>query len=283
MFGDNPLRLSKAQNPDIVGREPGENRMTALKAFGRLLWSPVRPSENWAQTLVRVAGNLLRWVIGLPIVVGLLGWGVFSLHSWWSDRPYRLTGLEGVEIGMTPTEVTLIKGAPKYITPILAEVAFDEIKPALEEEWTPPDPPNEEIGAVAGVWTPPSIIEGPDGQEFWFPSGTPDEVISATIREYYQGVVAIEMMSFDDIEVYFDRSSEGASLIARICLTQLAYSDGVIGIAGMNTEAEVIRHLGQPDSVSINDDGLSKWSSFERYNLTVRFKKARVYDICAGT
>lgn len=121
MFGDNPLRLSKVQNPDIVRTKPGENGMTALKALGRLLWSPVRASENWAQTLVRVAGNFLRWVIGLPIVVGLLGWGVFSFNSWWKDRPYRLTGLEGVEIGMTPTEVTLIKGAPSSNDPAAIE------------------------------------------------------------------------------------------------------------------------------------------------------------------
>jgi hypothetical protein len=205
---------------------------------------------------------------------------------------------------MTPTEVTLIKGAPKYITPVLAEVAFDEIKPALEEEWTPLTEEQEfkfrlraEREAAAAAHRADEqlaslsrfksesipIIEGPDGQEFWFPSGTPDEVISATIREYYQGVVAIELMRFDDVQVYFDRSSEGASQVARICLSQLAYSDGVIGIAGMNTEAEVIRRLGQPDSVSVNDDGLFKWSYFGRYNLVVRFEKARVVGICVGT
>lgn len=267
MFGGNPLRLSKAQNPDIVGREHGENRMTALKAFGRLLWSPVRPSENWAQTLVRVAGNLLRWVIGLPILVGLLGWGVFSFHNWWKDRPYRLTGLEGVEIGMTPTEVTLIKGAPKYIIPILAEVAFAEIK------FTP-----EKRARLAEM-----KLELFELKRQRAAMSTAQEAPAPAALAAPPPPGADELMSFDDVEVYFDRSSEGASQVARICLSQLAYSNGVIGIAGTNTEAEVIRHLGQPDSVSINDDGLSKWSSFERYNLTVWFKKARVYDICVGT
>lgn len=250
--------------------------MTALKAFGRLLWSPVRPSENWAQTLVRVAGNLLRWVIGLPIVVGLLGWGVFSLHSWWSDRPYRLTGLQGVEIGMTPTEVTLIKGAPKYIIPILAAVAFDDIKPPQEEDWRPPLP--------EGFM---HIREGSDGQEFLFPDGTPEEVMDATIRKHYQNAAAIDEMRFenplDAIEVHFDRGSEGASQVSLICLTEPQRFHRVIGVSGSDTEEEVIRHLGQPDSVEIDDNGLSKWSSFERYNLFVRFEKARVVGICVGT
>lgn len=186
--------------------------------LGRLMWSPVRQGENAAQTIVRVIGNLLRWVIGLPIVVGLIGWGVFSFHSWWSERPYRLTGLEGVEIGMTPTEVTLIKGAPRTSVP---EQRDD------------------------GSWS--------------------------------QG------MFFGEQLVIFSGESEDALRVYRICLTEPRYYDRVIGVAGSDTEAEVIRHLGQPDSVSINDDGLRKQSSFERYNLMIVFEKARADTICVGT
>lgn len=33
-----------------------------------LFWDPIRPGENWAQTLVRVAGNLTRTAITLGLV-----------------------------------------------------------------------------------------------------------------------------------------------------------------------------------------------------------------------
>jgi hypothetical protein len=84
----------------------------AWNTVGRLLWSPIRPGENWAQTLVRVAGNLLRWIIGLPVIALLLLWSWFSYSNWSNNRPYWVDEFKGVKIGMTPTDVTLAKGAP---------------------------------------------------------------------------------------------------------------------------------------------------------------------------
>ncbi|MBY9067624.1 hypothetical protein K1X12_11995 [Hyphomonas sp. WL0036] len=271
--------------------------VSAMKSLGRFFWSPVRPSENWAQTLVRVAGNLLRWVIGLPIVAGLIGWGVFSFHSWWSDRPYRLTGLEGVEIGMTPTEVTLIKGAPQLnsftrkdpLGPANYFDQFDEADPERDPLITKTNEDhytvNRNTGEVRkrdnlGTFRKIRSAINADGDILinegagWVP------LPSSAVEKHQES--SIEVMRFDDLAVFFDRDSEGSWHVFRICLTAPRYYDKVIGVSGSDTEAQVVRHLGQPDSVSVDDDGLGKRSSFERYNLLVRFEKARVAGICAG-
>lgn len=185
--------------------------------MGKLLWSPIRPGENWAQTLVRVAGNLLRWIIGLPIVVGLLIWGGVAGYGWWSDRPHRISELEGIAIGMTPTDVTLIKGAPRSSGP--------------EER-------ND------GSW--------------------------------------VEGMFFDDLLVLLKGPSKDKITVFRVCDTKPKYYDKVLGISGSDSERSVIRHLGEPDEVVIDDDKLGKASHFDRYNLMIRFKKAQVEAICVG-
>ena len=189
-----------------------------LRSLGRLLWSPVRASENWAQTLVRVVGNLLRWIIGLPLLIGLAAWGASSIDSWMSDRPRHISELEGIDIGMTPTEVTLVKGAPSTDGPMKAD----------DNSWK-------------------------------------------------------QAMVFDDLLVLFKGSSEEALRVSRVCLTAPRAYQEVIGVGGADSEKDVVRHLGQPDSEKIDADGLGKQSYFDQYNLMLRFEKAQVSGICVGT
>ena len=89
-------------------------------------------------------------------------------------------------------------------------------------------------------------------------------------------------MFFGELLVILSGSSQDALRVSRVCQTNPRYYDKVIGVSGSDTEADVIRHLGQPHSVSIDDDGLSKRSFFERYNLMLQFEQARVVAICAG-
>lgn len=100
-------------------QEPPQSKQTAAtmavkksNTFRRLIWSPPRPSENWAQTLVRVIGNLVRWAIAVPAVFGLGIWGAVSLLQWLEDRPVFVSEYDDIAIGMTPIEVTLLKGKP---------------------------------------------------------------------------------------------------------------------------------------------------------------------------
>lgn len=247
-------------------------------AVEKLLWSPMRPAENWAQTLVRVAGNLLRWIIGLPIAVGLIGWGFFTFHSWWSDRPYRLNGLEGVEIGMTTTEVTLIKGAPE----LRRSTGRDLFDPEAGEYLV-----NWQTGEVrkrsdGDSWNPVASARNKTTGEILIDEGAGWVPVPASMATKEEKSTD-ELMRFDDLVVFLGGGSEESRRVYRVCLSAPRSYDRVIGVSGSDTEAEVTSHLGQPDSVKIDDDGLGKRSSFERYNLMIRFEKARVVGICVGT
>tara|TARA_R110000744_G_scaffold57807_5_gene121101 strand:- start:178 stop:741 length:564 start_codon:yes stop_codon:yes gene_type:complete len=53
-----------------------------MSKLGRWFWAPRREPENWAQTLVRVLGNIFRDVISafvILVVVALVGWGISGL------------------------------------------------------------------------------------------------------------------------------------------------------------------------------------------------------------
>lgn len=78
----------------------------------RFLWDPKPEAENSAQTLVRVLGNWVRSGFTASVVLVFGAWAAIAVEIWWEDRPRRLTSLGGVEIGMRPVDVTLVKGAP---------------------------------------------------------------------------------------------------------------------------------------------------------------------------
>ena len=89
--------------------------MGAKLKLSQLLWSPVRENETWALTFVRVTGNLLRWIIGIPVIVILAFLGYFQLQQIESNRPKPIEHLEKmarISIGMTPDEVTVSNGEP---------------------------------------------------------------------------------------------------------------------------------------------------------------------------
>jgi hypothetical protein len=198
---------------------------------------------------------------------------------------------------MTPTEVTLIKGGPQRIIPSLAEVAITG--PVIVEG---PDgqefefPEGTSPGIISNTvrkfyadrsvyrWITESqlVIENPKGRTFLFPPFTLEEVINATIKEHEQGAGAFEQMKFDHLEVNFDRGPEGTSLVSQVCLRELKHYNKVIGVSGSDTEADIIRHLGQPDTVKVDEDGLAKRSFFDRYNIVIGFERARVTVICVG-
>ena len=135
-----------------------------------------------------------------------------------SIKPGEVHGLEGIEIGMSPTDVTLIMGSPKTNGPTLQD---------------------------DGLWQ--------------------------------------QAMAFDDLFVLFRGSSDSSLTVYRVCLDHPRYYKGVIGVSGADAEDHVIRRLGKPDKVIVADDGLSKFSYYEKYNLMLRFVRARVAAICVGT
>lgn len=244
-----------------------------------LFWTPLRPAENWAQTLVRVAGNLLRWIIGLPVVVGLIGWGVFSLYNWWADRPYHLTGLEGVEIGMTMTDVTLLKGAPTSSTNRF-------------QQYVTPRPPADTQFVTQRERTSQALPQGMPEEEReerrrQLLARRTELLADQTMTNWWENSPIVPQeraMTFGGgLLVTFSGMSEDAWRVSRVCQTNPNYWEKLIGVSRGDAEADVTRHLGQPDSIRIDDDGLSKLSFFEDYNLTIRFERARVVGYCVGT
>lgn len=56
-----------------------------MRWLHRWFWSPIREGENWAQTIVRVSGNLLRSIFTVLAVSALLA----SIVSYFSDLARR--------------------------------------------------------------------------------------------------------------------------------------------------------------------------------------------------
>lgn len=82
--------------------------------LSHLLWSPVKDGETWALTFVRIAGNLIRWLVIFPAIVFAVILAGYGIHQWYDNRPSELTAIEGIAIGMTPDEVTVSKGTPRF-------------------------------------------------------------------------------------------------------------------------------------------------------------------------
>ena len=82
--------------------------------LSHLLWSPVKEGETWALTFVRVAGNLIRWIVIFPAVLLAIGLGIYAVYLWNDSRPVELNEMRDVVIGMSPDDVTVAKGAPGF-------------------------------------------------------------------------------------------------------------------------------------------------------------------------
>jgi hypothetical protein len=89
-------------------------------------------------------------------------------------------------------------------------------------------------------------------------------------------------MFFGDLLVILSGRSQEQLRVSRICQTDPRPYHNVIGVSGSEAEADVIRHLGQPDTVRVDEDGLAKRSFFDRYNIVIGFERARVTVICVG-
>lgn len=73
----------------------GQGRI--MKWIGAWFWSRVRESENWAQTLVRVLGNLFRIVLTLVLFVV----GAAAVSSYLDSQRYRQKQAEARLISVT--------------------------------------------------------------------------------------------------------------------------------------------------------------------------------------
>ena len=80
------------------------------------------------------------------------------------------------------------------------------------------------------------------------------------------------------ITVGFEENSEGSLYVEEIC--QRKSNHAVLGIAARDSESEVKDRLGEPSHISIHSDGLSKYISYERWNVTYEIKKGKVWATC---
>lgn len=116
--------------------------MSRLSLILRILfWDGVKPGENWAQTLVRVAGNLFRTFITLSLLfvlyLGMLDWVdalpsetdkaltkievdiVHDTESCTTERPIRLSVINNSERPLTNVVVEVSARQPDFSTSAL--------------------------------------------------------------------------------------------------------------------------------------------------------------------
>lgn len=76
-----------------------------MKWLGRWFWSPIKPGENSAQTLVRVLGNLFRDALSLVILIVVVGGVLLGITSARSSADYAERETERAKLVVTVTRV----------------------------------------------------------------------------------------------------------------------------------------------------------------------------------
>ena len=81
--------------------------------------------------------------------------------------------------------------------------------------------------------------------------------------------------------VAIDKSSSPDGEAFRICSTD--YWDEVLGLGVYDSEDKVVKKLGEPEFVSINENGLEKSISSPEYTISIVIKKGDVYMTCVNS
>lgn len=79
---------------------------------------------------------------------------------------------------------------------------------------------------------------------------------------------------------YFVAFDENDS-VRRVC-SENVYNE-VFGLGVYDSEDSVVSKLGEPSKTSINQDGLSKFISFSKYNVAFSIQKGSVKAVCVTT
>jgi len=69
--------------------------------------------------------------------------------------------------------------------------------------------------------------------------------------------------------------------VRRIC-SEAFYND-IFGLGVYDSEDRVVNKLGEPSKTSINQDGLSKFISYSKYNIAFSIEKGSVKAVCVTT
>ncbi len=82
--------------------------------------------------------------------------------------------------------------------------------------------------------------------------------------------------SYDDIlyHIIFDENEK----VSVVCTDE--YYNQIFGLGVYNDEKKVIKKLGEPTNVSINEDGTQKFISYEQYKVSFGIEKGSVNTTC---
>ena len=84
----------------------------------------------------------------------------------------------------------------------------------------------------------------------------------------------------DEVDYYVRFSSEsGEYRVVIICSSN--YSREVLGFNKYDHEGEVIKKLGQPTSISVQEDGLKKMISYKQWKVAFGIEQGDVETVCA--
>jgi hypothetical protein len=190
-----------------------------------ILWSTILLllAAGVYQISIRKKWKLVGKVFGVLVLLGAVigggGWGVY----WYMNRPAMATELNGIRLGMSLVDVSILKGEPMN----------SETEPELRES------------------------DGDYGMGWGFrDDGDKDTFLM----------------------VFFRGDSPQTVSVIRVC--QQGGYHKVLDISQFSTEKGVIQRLGEPSKVSIDKDGLSKYISYEQWNVAYEIEKGKVRTLC---
>lgn len=164
-------------------------------------------------------------LILMGVVIGGGYWGWMTYQAW----PFAAEELAGIRLGMTPVEITLLRGEP----------------------------------STEGRAQKRSSENGERWHQDWQYTGDYRPIVRIGYRSPVGGAVS-------------DLSVLG------VCESGTYSNSKLFGIGTGTPEEEVIEHLGQPDSESIDKKGLFKIMNFKEWNANFKFERGRVIELCVS-
>jgi len=204
-------------------------------------------ANEQAEAFLIVVKRLLKWMgfaalVIAALVAAVLGYEEYERYV--RDKPRLLTEYAEVKLGDSADQVRYVLGAPAAF--------LDRTPEEADKPWT----------------KDPRVVRADDAKEGHL-------IVNSTGWQY-------DVRTNTQINVSFDAPAPSGKVIAVACYSQTVYScPEVFGLRDGSSEEEVLKHLGKPDSDTIESS--AKVLRYEAYNLTLYLVKKRVYMVTVTT
>lgn len=260
------------------------------------LYVATRDRWNWKK--------LLLWPLAAVLVLSAIGGAGIYVKDWFEDRPRQELALWGIRLGASPADVKFAKGIP------LAQKAADftverEVPDGKRFVVTAPDGKRFEITSPKGATDKQvlayaeshlgkiphgAVVEMPDKLPFVDPFDqgmVPAPKLAKAHSEPTAGVWLYQLVESDPNAGRFVVGFKDGKVRFVMYHGSDYRAPSIRGISPLRTPQDAFEKFGQPSFMSRSKDELSRFISFEKFNVSFELKKNKivalgVYDPSTG-